>query len=67
MIQGPVVLLILDGVADGARNHFDATFRAGMTNLNRLRGQYAATQLQAGGESVGLPEGQFGNSEVGHM
>jgi len=67
MIQGPVVLLILDGVADGARNRFDATFQAGMTNLNRLRGQYAATQLQAGGEFVGLPEGQFGNSEVGHM
>jgi 2,3-bisphosphoglycerate-independent phosphoglycerate mutase len=67
MIQGPVVLLILDGVADGARNAFDATFQAGMPHLNRLRGRYAATQLQSGGEFVGLPEGQFGNSEVGHM
>ena len=67
MIQGPVVLLILDGVGDGARNAFDATFQAGMVNLNRLRGRYAATQLQSGGEAVGLPPGQFGNSEVGHM
>lgn len=67
MIQGPVVLLILDGVADGARNAFDATFQAGMPHLNALRKRYAATQLQSGGEFVGLPEGQFGNSEVGHM
>jgi len=67
MIPGPVVLLILDGVADGARNAFDATFQAGMPNLNDLRRRYAATQLQSGGEFVGLPEGQFGNSEVGHM
>ncbi len=67
MIQGPVVLLILDGVGDGLRNTFDAPFQAGMPHLNRLRGRYAATQLQSGGEFVGLPEGQFGNSEVGHM
>ena len=67
MIPGPVVLLILDGVADGARNAFDATFLAGMPNLSDLRRRFAATQLQSGGEFVGLPEGQFGNSEVGHM
>ncbi|MCE1230002.1 MAG: 2,3-bisphosphoglycerate-independent phosphoglycerate mutase [Firmicutes bacterium] len=67
MIQGPVVLLILDGVADGARNAFDATFMAGMNHLGGLRRRYATTQLQAGGERVGLPDGQFGNSEVGHM
>jgi 2,3-bisphosphoglycerate-independent phosphoglycerate mutase len=67
MIQGPITLLILDGFGDGARNGFDATFVAGMPHLNDLRRRYAATQLQAGGEAVGLPEGQFGNSEVGHM
>ena len=67
MIPGPVVLLILDGVADGARNAFDATFLSGMPHLSALRRRYAATQLQSGGEFVGLPEGQFGNSEVGHM
>ena len=67
MIAGPITLLILDGFGDGPRNAFDATFVAGMTNLNELRRRYASTQLQAGGEGVGLPEGQFGNSEVGHM
>lgn len=67
MHQGPVVLLILDGVGDGARNAHDATFVAGMPNLNGLRRRYAATQLRTSEEAVGLPEGQFGNSEVGHM
>jgi 2,3-bisphosphoglycerate-independent phosphoglycerate mutase len=67
MIKGPITLLILDGFGDGLRNAFDATFVAGMPQLNDLRRRYAATQLEAGGEGVGLPEGQFGNSEVGHM
>jgi 2,3-bisphosphoglycerate-independent phosphoglycerate mutase len=67
MIAGPITLLILDGFGDGPRNAFDATFVAGMAQLDDLRRRYAATQLQAGGLGVGLPEGQFGNSEVGHM
>ena len=67
LIQGPVVLLVLDGIGDGARNAFDAPFVSGMPHFNRLRRRYAATQLTAGGEPVGLPPGQFGNSEVGHM
>lgn len=66
MIKGPVVLLILDGVGDGPRNSFDATFVAGMPHLNNLRRQYASTQLRTSEEAVGLPDGQFGNSEVGH-
>ena len=67
MIQGPVTLLILDGFGDGPRNAFDATFVAAMPRFNALRKTYATTQLITGGEAVGLPEGQFGNSEVGHM
>lgn len=67
MIPGPIALLILDGFGDGPRNAFDAAFVAGMPAFNDLRRRYAATQLMAGGEAVGLPEGQFGNSEVGHM
>ena len=66
-IPGPITLLILDGFGDGPRNAFDATFVSGMPHFNDLRRRYASTQLQAGGEGVGLPEGQFGNSEVGHM
>ncbi len=67
MSKGPITLLILDGVGDGARNAHDATFVAGMTHLNELRRRYAGTQLRTSEEAVGLPEGQFGNSEVGHM
>ncbi|MFN7958404.1 MAG: 2,3-bisphosphoglycerate-independent phosphoglycerate mutase [Holophagaceae bacterium] len=67
LIQGPVTLLILDGFGDGPRNAFDATFMAAMPRFNALRKAYAATQLQTSGEAVGLPDGQFGNSEVGHM
>ncbi len=67
MISGPITLLILDGFGDGPRNAFDATFTAGMPHLTDLRKRYACTQLITSGEAVGLPEGQFGNSEVGHM
>jgi 2,3-bisphosphoglycerate-independent phosphoglycerate mutase len=67
MIQGPITLLILDGFGDGPRNAFDAPFMAGMPHLTALRQRYACTQVSTGGESVGLPGGQFGNSEVGHM
>jgi 2,3-bisphosphoglycerate-independent phosphoglycerate mutase len=67
MIPGPITLLILDGFGDGPRNAFDATFVAGMPHFTELRKRYSATQLLTSGEAVGLPEGQFGNSEVGHM
>ena len=67
MISGPITLLILDGFGDGPRNAFDATFVAAMPRFNALRKAYATTQLSTSGEAVGLPEGQFGNSEVGHM
>ena len=67
MIPGPITLLILDGFGDGPRNAFDATFMAAMPRFNALRRTYATTQLLTSGEAVGLPEGQFGNSEVGHM
>ncbi len=66
LVQGPITLLILDGFGDGPRNAFDATFVAAMPRFNALRKTYATTQLQTSGEAVGLPEGQFGNSEVGH-
>jgi 2,3-bisphosphoglycerate-independent phosphoglycerate mutase len=67
MISGPITLLILDGFGDGPRNAFDATFVAAMPRFNALRKTYATTQLLTSGEAVGLPDGQFGNSEVGHM
>ena len=66
-IAGPITLLILDGYGDGPRNAFDATFVQGMPHFSELRRRYATEQLLTSGEAVGLPEGQFGNSEVGHM
>lgn len=63
----PVVLCILDGV--GMRNevHGNAVKQAKMPNFNMLLKKYPHTLLEASGELVGLPKGQMGNSEVGHM
>ena len=63
----PVVLCVLDGWGerdDGADNAIAA---AHTPNLDRMRRVYPRAQLQASELHVGLPPGQFGNSEVGHM
>ncbi|MCL2433236.1 MAG: 2,3-bisphosphoglycerate-independent phosphoglycerate mutase [Clostridia bacterium] len=59
-------LIILDGF--GLRNPSDdnAISVAGTPYIDNLAAQYPTTQLCAGGMAVGLPEGQMGNSEVGH-
>lgn len=66
-VKGPVTLLVLDGFGDSEEHTHNAPRLAGMPFFNQLRSTYASGQLQTSGESVGLPEGQFGNSEVGHM
>ncbi len=66
-VNGPVTLLILDGFGDSAVQAHNAPYLAGMPFFNQLRSKYASGQLQTSGEFVGLPKGQFGNSEVGHM
>jgi 2,3-bisphosphoglycerate-independent phosphoglycerate mutase len=61
------VLIVLDGwglEADGPGN---AVSQADTPVFDELWSQYAHTQLTAGGPAVGLPEGQMGNSEVGHL
>src|SRR5688500_2102962 len=63
----PVCLVILDGwglAPDGPGN---AVSLADTPVFDRLWGEHAHTQLTAWGEAVGLPEGQMGNSEVGHL
>jgi len=63
----PVVLVVLDGFGIGAGGPDDAT-RAGHTPfLDRAAGARPTARLQTSGEAVGLPAGQMGNSEVGHM
>ncbi len=63
----PIVLCILDGV--GIRNsvHGNAFAQANKPNFDLLWNKYPHSLLEASGELVGLPHGQMGNSEVGHM
>lgn len=62
-----LVLLILDGWGYGKRDKSDATFAAKTPFFNTLLQKYPHAKLEASGEAVGLPAGQMGNSEVGHM
>lgn len=65
--EGPVVLLILDGVGVGAGDEFDAVSLARTPNLDLLRSTGLAASLRAHGTAVGLPsDADIGNSEVGH-
>lgn len=62
-----LVLLILDGWGYGKKDSSDATSIAYTPFFDSLLAQYPNSRLEASGEAVGLPEGQMGNSEVGHM
>jgi len=61
-----VLLTILDGWGIRPETEFNAIAVAGTPEIDRLRREFPHTQLLASGEAVGLPEGQMGNSEVGH-
>ncbi|MFQ5579717.1 MAG: 2,3-bisphosphoglycerate-independent phosphoglycerate mutase [Nitrospiria bacterium] len=63
----PVLLMILDGWGINARSDGNAIALAKPQFYQSLLENFPATQLEASGEAVGLPEGQMGNSEVGHM
>ena len=61
------LLIILDGYGIGDHKHDDAIFNTPTPYMDYLRSTYPNSQLQASGEDVGLPDGQMGNSEVGHL
>ena len=61
------MLMILDGYGLAASSEKNAITQAKTPNLDRLFANYPHTQLGASGLSVGLPDGQMGNSEVGHL
>lgn len=64
----PILLCILDGFGIGDEGDLhNAIARAKMPNYNRILKTYPHSQLETSGLAVGLPEGQMGNSEVGHM
>lgn len=62
-----VLLTIMDGVGLRKSNHGNAFNQAKHPNLDYLMKNYPNSKLEASGELVGLPKGQMGNSEVGHM
>lgn len=67
-LKAPVMLTILDGFGIGDVNDpTNAVVQAKPENFLKLWETYPHTQLQASGLAVGLPEGQMGNSEVGHL
>jgi len=63
----PIVLLIVDGFGIGTRPAADAIAAAPMPHWRELLKAWPHASLAASGPAVGLPEGQMGNSEVGHL
>lgn len=63
----PVALIILDGFGLRDERQGNAVQQANKPNFDRYWNTYPHTQLTASGLAVGLPEGQMGNSEVGHL
>ena len=61
-----VLLCILDGWGLGKANSQNSIFLADTNNFDRLSKKYGSISLKASENQVGLPKGQFGNSEVGH-
>ncbi|MCQ2254836.1 MAG: 2,3-bisphosphoglycerate-independent phosphoglycerate mutase [Bacteroidaceae bacterium] len=61
------LLMILDGWGIGKHNNGDVIFNTPTPYLDYLQAVSSVSQLQASGEDVGLPDGQMGNSEVGHL
>ena len=66
-IVQPVVLVILDGFGINPRKEYNAIANATTPNLDGLLRDYPNSRLSMSGLDVGLPPGQMGNSEVGHM
>lgn len=63
----PVALIVMDGFGIRAEERGNAILQANTPNLDRYHQIYPNTTLGASGLSVGLPDGQMGNSEVGHL
>ncbi|HVP38692.1 MAG TPA: 2,3-bisphosphoglycerate-independent phosphoglycerate mutase [Candidatus Saccharimonadales bacterium] len=63
----PVALVVMDGWGAREDSRYNAVALARTPSFNRLRRDFPNTQLLTSGEAVGLPAGQMGNSEVGHL
>ena len=67
MSKKPVVLMILDGYGLNSRTDGNAVAQAKTPVMDRLMAEYPFVKGNASGMAVGLPDGQMGNSEVGHL
>ncbi len=67
MSKQMTALIIMDGFGINPAVEGNAVVAAGTPNLDALKAKYPYTQLGASGMDVGLPDGQMGNSEVGHL
>ena len=66
-MKKPILLTILDGCGLRDESDGNAFMNANKPNFDRLWNEYPHSKLNASGTYVGLPDGQMGNSEVGHM
>ena len=66
-MKTPVLLLILDGWGHSDKKKFNAIANAKTPNWDYLWRNFPSTLIDASGLMVGLPKGQMGNSEVGHV
>jgi 2,3-bisphosphoglycerate-independent phosphoglycerate mutase len=67
MTKRKVGLIILDGWGIGDKSKADAVYNSDTPVMDSLLNKYPNNQLLTSGENVGLPDGQMGNSEVGHL
>ena len=63
----PLILVILDGWGYRAETNANAIALARKPTYDRMLREYPNTLIQTSGKAVGLPDGQMGNSEVGHL
>ena len=66
-MSNKVLLMILDGWGNGDHSKSDVIYSTNPEYINAMTAQYPHAELKTDGENVGLPEGQMGNSEVGHL
>ena len=66
-MKKPYAIIIMDGYGINPEKKGNAIALEGSPNVKKYAAEYPSSQLGASGMSVGLPEGQMGNSEVGHL
>jgi 2,3-bisphosphoglycerate-independent phosphoglycerate mutase len=65
--RNKTILMILDGWGLGDDSERNVIASSNTPTMDRLQKEYPSSRLHASGENVGLPDGQMGNSEVGHL